>query len=248
MKKPTFHPFTWWIFSLTLATAVVRVNAPWFAITAVGVMSVIVFTTRENAPWGRSFNWTLKLAIWIITVRAVIGILIGVPIPGTVLFRLPVLPLPHWMPGIRIGGDVTFERLSSSLSEGVVICSMIVIFGAAASLTSPHRLLRVLPIYLYEFGVSVVIATSVLPQLVSAVSRIRMAQRLRGQRTRGLKSFKRIAIPLLEESLARSLDLAAAMDSRGYGISRKRSRYRPINWARIDVAVIAAGLLVVGLS
>ena len=101
---------------------------------------------------------------------------------------------------------------------------------------------------MYEFGVSVVIATSVLPQLVSAVSRIRMAQRLRGQKTRGLKSFKRIAIPLLEESLARSLDLAAAMDSRGYGISKKRSRYRPIKWARIDAAVIAAGLLVVGLA
>ena len=248
MTRPTFHPLTWWIFSLALATSVVRVNSPWFALTAVGVMSAIVFFARENAPWGRSFNWTLKLALWIIAVRAAIGVLIGVPIPGTVLFKVPVLPLPHWMPGIRIGGDVTLERLSSSISEGVVICAMIVIFGAAASLTSPHRLLRVLPIYMYEFGVSVVIATSVLPQLVSAVSRIRMAQRLRGQKTRGLKSFKRIAIPLLEESLARSLDLAAAMDSRGYGISKKRSRYRPIKWARIDTAVIAAGLLVVGLA
>ena len=248
MKKLTFHPLTWWIFSLTLAAAVVRVDTPGFALMVVGVMSAVVFTQRENAPWGRSFNWTLKLALWIIAVRAIIGVLIGVPIPGTVLFKVPILPLPHWMPGIRIGGDVTLERLTSSVSEGVVICAMIVIFGAAASLTSPHRLLRILPIYLYEFGVAVVIATSVLPQLVSAVSRIRMAQRLRGQRTRGVRSFKRIAIPLLEESLARSLDLAAAMDSRGYGISKKRSRYRPIKWTSIDYGVIAVGLLVVGLS
>lgn len=248
MKKLTFHPLTWWIFSLALAAAVARVNTPSYALLIVGVMSAIVFTQRDNAPWGRSFNWTLKLAIWIISVRAVIGVLIGVPIPGTVLFRIPILPLPHWMPGIRIGGAVTIERLSSSISEGIVICAMLVIFGAAASLTSPHRLLRVLPIYLYEFGVTVVIATSVLPQLVSSVSRIRMAQRLRGQRTRGLKSFKRIAVPLLEESLARSLDLAAAMDSRGYGTSKKRSRYRPIKWARIDTAIITAGFLVVGLS
>ncbi|MEI7540732.1 MAG: energy-coupling factor transporter transmembrane component T [Actinomycetes bacterium] len=248
MKKPTFHPLTWWIFSLALAIAVARVNTPWYALAAVGVMSAIVFAARENAPWGRSFNWTVKLALWIVTVRAVIGVLIGVPIPGTVLFKVPILPLPHWMPGIRIGGNVTLERLSSSISEGIVICAMLVIFGAAASLTSPHRLLRVLPIYLYEFGVSVVIATSVLPQLVSSVSRIRMAQKLRGQKTRGLKSFKRIAIPLLEESLARSLDLAAAMDARGYGISKKRSRYRPIKWARIDTAVIVTGFLMVGLS
>ena len=248
MKKLTFHPLTWWIFALTLATAVARVNTPCFALLAVGVMSVIVFTQRENAPWGRSFNWTLKLALWIIVVRALIGVLIGVPIPGTVLFRTPILPLPHWMPGIRIGGDVTLERLTSSVSEGIIICAMIVIFGAAASLTSPHRLLRVLPVYFYEFGISVVIATSVLPQLVSAVARIRMAQRLRGQKTHGLQAFKRIAVPLLEESLARSLDLAAAMDSRGYGISKQRSRYRPIKWARIDFAIVATGLLVVGLS
>jgi energy-coupling factor transporter transmembrane protein EcfT len=152
------------------------------------------------------------------------------------------------MPGIRIGGAVTLERLSSSISEGIIICAILVVFGAAASLTSPHRLLRVLPVYVYEFGVSVVIATSVLPQLVSALSRIRMAQRLRGQKTHGVKAFKRIALPLLEESLARSLDLAAAMDSRGYGINKKRSKYRPIKWARVDAAIVLAGLAIVGLS
>ena len=247
MKKLSFHPLTWWIFSGAVAVAIARVNSPVFAIAAVGVMSVIVFTQRDDAPWGRSFNATLKLSAWIIAIRTIIGVLIGVPIPGTTLFTIPVLPLPSWMPGIRIGGAVTLERLSSSISEGI-ICAILVVFGAAASLTSPHRLLRVLPIYLYEFGISVVIATSVLPQLVSAVSRIRMAQRLRGQKTHGVKAFKRIAIPLLEESLAKSLDLAAAMDSRGYGISKKRSKYRPIKWARVDLAVVIAGLSVVALS
>ena len=169
MKKLSFHPLTWWIFSGALAFAITRVNSPVFAIAAVGVMSVIVFTQRDDAPWGRSFNATLKLSAWIIAIRTIIGVLIGVPIPGTTLFTIPVLPLPSWMPGIRIGGAVTLERLSSSISEGVIICAILVVFGAAASLTSPHRLLRVLPVYLYEFGISVVIATSVLPQLVSAV-------------------------------------------------------------------------------
>jgi energy-coupling factor transporter transmembrane protein EcfT len=248
MKKLSFHPLTWWIFSAAVAFAIARVNSPVFAIAAVGVMSVIVFTQRDDAPWGRSFNATLKLSVWIIAIRAIIGVLIGVPIPGTTLFTIPTVPLPSWMPGIRIGGTVTLERLNSSLSEGIIICAILIVFGAAASLTSPHRLLRVLPVYVYEFGISVVIATSVLPQLVSAVSRIRMAQRLRGQKTHGVQAFKRIALPLLEESLARSLDLAAAMDSRGYGINKKRSKYRPIKWERVDAAVVLAGLAVVGLS
>lgn len=227
--------------------SVIRVDNAIFSIACVGAVAVVVFTLREDVPWAKSFNWTLKLSAWILVVRTVIGIAIGVPIPGTPLFTVPIVPLPDWMPGIRIGGTVTWERLSSSITEGLLICSIIVIFGAAASLTSPHRLLRVIPIYIYEFAVAVVIATSVLPQLVSSVKRIRMAQRLRGQKTRGFSSWKRVAIPLLEESLARSLDLAASMDSRGYGVSKKRSRYRPISWRLKDslVVISAVGLVVI---
>lgn len=222
--------------------SVIRVDNTIFSITCVGVVAVAVFTFRENVPWAKSFDWTLKLSAWILIVRTLIGITIGVPIPGTEIFRVPIVPLPSWMPGIRIGGSVTLERLTSSVTEGLLICSIIVIFGAAASLTSPHRLLRVLPVYIYEFAVAVVIATSVLPQLVGSVKRIRMAQHLRGQSTKGFTSWKRVAIPLLEESLARSLDLAAAMDSRGYGVSKKRSRYRPIAWHLKDSLVVVSSL------
>jgi energy-coupling factor transport system permease protein len=248
MKKPSLHPLTWWIWAGLLAIAIVRFQSTVLTLLCVGAVAGLVFWLREDAPWGKSFSWTLKLSLWILFVRTLIGILIGVPIPGTTLFTLPIIELPSWMPGIRIGGAVTSERLSSATSEGILICAIILIFGAAASLTSPHRLLRILPVYVYEFGVSVVIATSALPQLVTSVSRIRQAQMLRGQSLRGFRSWKRIAIPLLEESLARSLDLAAAMDSRGYGISRKRSRYRPIKWRYMDYLVILSAISVVGLS
>ncbi|CAB4596726.1 MAG: hypothetical protein F2703_03910 [Actinobacteria bacterium] len=248
MKKYSLHPLTWWLWSFAIAISVARVNTPLFAIIAVGVVGMVVLSQREDAPWGKSFNWTLKVALWILSIRTIIGISIGVPIPGTTLFTLPRIPLPDWMPGIRIGGAVTLERFSSALSEGVIICAIIVIFGAAASLTSPHRLLRVLPIAMYEFGVAVVIATSVLPQLVTSVARIRQAQRLRGQNLRGFASYRRLAIPLLEESLARSLDLAAAMDSRGYGVNRTRTRYRPIQWTVSDTAIVLSGIVMVGLS
>ena len=248
MKKPSLHPLTWWIWAGLLAIAIVRFQSTVLTLLCVGAVAGLVFWLREDAPWGKSFSWTLKLSLWILFVRTLIGILIGVPIPGTTLFTLPIIELPNWMPGIRIGGAVTSERLSSAVSEGILICAIILIFGAAASLTSPQRLLRILPVYVYEFGVSVVIATSALPQLVTSVSRIRQAQMLRGQSLRGFRSWKRIAIPLLEESLARSLDLAAAMDSRGYGISRKRSRYRPIKWRYTDYLVILSAISVVGLS
>ncbi len=242
MRKPSLHPFTWWLWAIGLAIAIVRFDSTWFTVACVGAVAIVVYLCRDDAPWAKRFNWTLKLSLWILAVRTFIGITIGVPIPGTEIFRVPIVPLPSWMPGIRIGGSVTLERLTSSVTEGLLICSIIVIFGAAASLTSPHRLLRVLPVYIYEFAVAVVIATSVLPQLVGSVKRIRMAQRLRGQSTKGFTAWKRVAIPLLEESLARSLDLAAAMDSRGYGVSKKRSRYRPISWRIKDSLVVVSSL------
>lgn len=248
MKKLALHPLTWWIWSFAIAISVARISSPIFSIATVGVVSLIVFSQRDDAPWGKSFSWTLKVAGWILLIRTFVAVTIGVSIPGTTLFTLPRLPLPEWMPGIRIGGAVTLERISSALSEGLTICAIIVIFGAAASLTSPHRLLRVLPIYLYEFGVTVVIATSVLPQIVTSVARIRQAQRLRGQSQKGFASYRRVAIPLLEESLARSLDLAAAMDARGYGMNRKRSRYRPITWRLIDSTIVLSALFVLVLS
>jgi energy-coupling factor transport system permease protein len=55
------------------------------------------------------------------------------------------------------------------------------------------------------------------PQLVTDAARARAARRLRGQPDRGLRSVRATAVPVLEGALERSLALAAAMDSRGYG-------------------------------
>jgi energy-coupling factor transporter transmembrane protein EcfT len=198
----------------------------------------------DGSPWNATFNWSLRIATFIIAVRAIVGILIGVPIPGTELFRLPILQLPSWMPGIRIGGVVTAERLTSSLHEGIIIAAIIILFGAASALTSPHKLLRVLPFFIYEIGITLVIAASVFPQLVQSLQRIRKAQRLRGIEKVGIRN---LALPLLEEALTRSLQLAESMDSRGYGVSRRRSRYRPAPWNLRDSVILVFALLTAGV-
>ncbi|MDP1720280.1 MAG: energy-coupling factor transporter transmembrane component T [Candidatus Nanopelagicaceae bacterium] len=238
----SLHPLTWWIWAGALAISVARQSSVLMSIAIVGVVAVVVIFKSEDAPWSHSFKWALKLGLWIFTIRTLTGILIGVPIPGRTLFSIPVLPLPSWMAGIRIGGNVTLERLSLTAHEGVMLAAIVALLGAAASLSSPHRLLRSLPIMVYEFGVAVVIATSLIPQLVTSTVRIREAQRLRGQNVRGLKSWKRVALPLLEDSLSRSLELAAAMDARGYGFSKRRSRYRPNSWHIPEILICLVAL------
>jgi hypothetical protein len=243
MRKQ-LHPLTLWMSAILLAVGVVALDNAWIALAIVGAVAFLVYIRRDGSPWNRSFNLSLRIGATILAIRTVVGILIGVPIPGTILFRLPILDLPSWMPGIRIGGAVTLERLSSSLHEGVIIATMIALFGAATSLTSPHKLLRVTPSFIYEIGITLVIATSLFPQLAVSARRIRVAQKLRGIEKFRIRS---IALPLLEESLARSLQLAAAMDARGYGVSRKRSRYRPQPWLMRDNYVVLATLFTAGV-
>ena len=239
MKKP-LHPLTLWICAILLAIGVVALDNAFIALAIVGAVALLVYIRRDGSPWQRSFLFSIRVGAVILAIRTVVGILIGVPIPGTKLFTLPILDLPSWMPGIRVGGVVTLERLSSSLHEGVIIATMIALFGAATSLTSPHKLLRVTPTFIYEIGITLVIATSLFPQLATSARRIRTAQKLRGMEKIHIRS---IAIPLLEESLSRSLQLAAAMDARGYGMSSKRSRYRPQPWLmRDNFILILTGL------
>jgi energy-coupling factor transport system permease protein len=243
----SLHPLTWWIWSLLIIGAVIGADSGWLAGSAMAAAAILVWRFAAAAPWAKSFWFSLKIGVFILIIRTIVGVLIGVPIPGTKLATLPIVPLPHWLAGIRIGGVITQERLLSSIHEGLIIVAVISLFGAAVSLTSPHKLLRVTPVAIYEFGVATVIATSALPNLVQSVSRIRRARALRGDEK---PSWRSIALPLLEDSLSRSLELAAAMDARGFGVSRKRSRYRPMTWHGVDSAIVltSAALLAVTLA
>jgi energy-coupling factor transport system permease protein len=243
----SLHPLTWWIWSLLIISAVIGADSGWLAGSAMAAAAILVWRFAAAAPWAKSFWFSLKIGVFILIIRTIVGVLIGVPIPGTKLATLPIVPLPHWLAGIRIGGVITQERLLSSIHEGLIIVAVISLFGAAVSLTSPHKLLRVTPVAIYEFGVATVIATSALPNLVQSVSRIRRARALRGDEK---PSWRSIALPLLEDSLSRSLELAAAMDARGFGVSRKRSRYRPMTWHGVDSAIVltSAALLAVTLA
>src|SRR5207302_8616094 len=101
------------------------------------------------------------------------------------------------------------------------------------SLASPYRLLRSMPAVLYELGVAVTVALSFAPQATVSAQRVREARRLRGRPSRGLSGLRGMAVPVLEIALERSLELAASMDSRGYG------RRAPIAPARRRLAQVA---------
>jgi len=241
--RSRIHPLAWWAWAIILSVALFTSAEPWFAAGLVVAATILVKAYKEITPWSRSFAVAMKFVAVILVIRMVIAVLIGVPIPGTTIFTLPTLQLPEWIAGIRLGGPVTSERLTSTLGEVMIIVGVVALFAAATSLTSPHRLIRAIPLAFYQLGLVLTIATSVFPQFVVAIRRITLARRLRGQEVRGLRHWRKIAIPLLEEALERSLDLAAAMESRGFGQRIRRSSYRPDGWGAVESAILASSLI-----
>lgn len=233
------HPLAWWGWGIFLACASVRAHDSTISLTLVAAVAIVVYLRRGNSLWSSTFTWAVRFAGFAVAIRLFFGLLIGIPMPGKILFTLPEIHLPSWLVGIRVGGEVTQQRLSSTVFEAITLASLILFFAAASSLASPHRLIRSLPSAFYELTVFATITASVLPQLVSAIYRIRLAKRLRGQRSHGLKSWRSIALPLLESCLERAMDLAASMESRGYGYSKKTSRYRPEKWKLPELLILA---------
>ncbi|MEE1928554.1 CbiQ family ECF transporter T component [Streptomyces sp. TRM 70351] len=217
-RATALHAGAWWVWALGLAAAASRTTNPLLLALLVAVAGYVVAARRTDAPWARSYAAFLRLGLLVLGIRLVFALVLGSPVPGTVvLFTLPEVPLPGWAQGVRIGGRVTAEGLYFALCDGLRLATLLVCVGAANALASPARLLKSLPGALYEAGVAAVVAMTLAPSLVADVTRLRAARRLRGRRDTGVRSVLHVALPVLEGALERSVALAAAMDARGYG-------------------------------
>ncbi|MEU6800274.1 energy-coupling factor transporter transmembrane component T [Streptomyces neyagawaensis] len=234
------HPLAWWLWALGLGTAASRTTNPLLLALLIAVAGYVVATHRTDAPWARSYTAFVKLGLAVLVIRLAFAVVLGSPVPGThTLLTLPEVPLPDWAQGIRLGGRVTAEGVLFALYDGLRLAALLICVGAANALANPARLLKSLPGALYEAGVAVVVAMTFAPHLVADVQRLRAARRLRGRPDRGIRGLLQVGLPVLEGALERSVALAAAMDSRGYG----RTAEVPTRVRRTTAALTLGGLL-----
>ena len=211
------HPGAWWLWALGLATAASRTTNPLVLALLIAASAVVVRARRPDAPWARSFTLFLILGAVVVVIRVATQIVFGTGATGPLLFTLPQLGMPDFMAGVSIGGPVYLGDVVYGFIDGLRLAALLICLGAATALASPSRMLKAVPAALYELGVAVVVALSFTPQLASDIVRVRAAQRLRGRSVRGLRGWWSAVVPVVNGSLERSVQLAAAMDSRGYG-------------------------------
>lgn len=211
------HPLAWWGWALGLAVAASMTTNPLLLGLLVGVIWFVVSERRTASPWARAFRLYVTLGLVVIAFRVVLHVLVGLKVGTIVVLPLPSIALPSWAAGINLLGTVYLEGWLAAVLLGVQLAVLIIAIGGAVALANPKRLLRSLPNALHEVGTAVVVAISVAPQLADSVQRVFRARLLRGDAERGLRAVPRVALPVLQDTLDRSLLLAAAMESRGYG-------------------------------
>ncbi len=211
------HPCAWWVWALGMATAASRTTNPLLLGLVLAVVAFVVSARRTDAPWAKGFKAYLYMGLFIIFARVIFRVLFDANNGEHVLFTLPEIPLPEAAAGIKIGGAVSLEAILAALYDGLRLATLLICLGAANVLANPKRLLKSIPSALYEMGVAITVALTVAPQLVESAQRVYRARKLRGEAGRRTRLFREVVVPVLTDALDRSLLLAAAMDSRGYG-------------------------------
>ncbi|MGZ4599316.1 MAG: energy-coupling factor transporter transmembrane component T [Oryzihumus sp.] len=239
------HPVAWWVWGVGLAAAASRTTNP-FLLLLIGAVAAWVVLERRELGASNAFAGFLVIGLVAVGLRVLMAALLGGGVTGrVVLFRLPEVPLPAWTAGVRLGGAVTLEGVLAAAYDGLRLAAILACLGATNVLASPRRLLRYVPATLYDVGTAVVVALTYAPQMVEDAGRVRAARRLRGHSGRGLREMARLAVPVLEGALDRSLALAASMESRGYGRAVHRtpaSRRRASALTVLGLLGVVAGL------
>jgi energy-coupling factor transport system permease protein len=232
-----------WLAWLIAAVAVAGLTTnPLYLLLALLAATLVFLACHGDTPLARAYRlfFLAGLAIWagyilfsVVTVGGARG--------RTVLVELPTLTLPALLGGITLGGPITAEDLAWGAARGLRIWTLLTIFGAFNALVNHYRLLRLAPRSFFHAGLAVTIAVSFVPQALRAIVEIVESQRVRGHRFRGPRSYMPLAAPLLASSLEKSIQLAEALDARGYG----RTRAADAQAGRRQAALIG-GLLLVG--
>jgi energy-coupling factor transport system permease protein len=139
--------------------------------------------------------------------------------------------------------DLTSEELRVALFQGLRLTAVALAFAAYALLLDHDRLVQAAG-FARRSVLTVALATRLVPTLERDAAGLVEALRGRGVEVSGLRGRARLVSPLLAGSLERALNLAEAMEARGYGRPGATRSPRP-SWGGRERLALALGTLAV---
>jgi energy-coupling factor transport system permease protein len=173
------------------------------------------------------------------TAASAVALFVVTPFVATigshVLWAGPIVPVLGQL-------DVTTEELRSAALNALRLASVGLAFAAYALLLDHDRLLQAV-----RFARPLALATRMLPTLERDAAGFVEALRGRGLDVSGVRRRAALLSPLLASSLERGLNLAEAMEARGYG-RPGRTRVAQPEWHAVDVAALIAAAALVAVA
>jgi energy-coupling factor transport system permease protein len=231
-----FHTWTWVLWLVAAAAPAFVMRNPLYLALLLGATWLLYTTLGRTTPMGSSWGSFVKLGVFLFALAIPFNAL-SIHIGQIVLFNLP----ESWP---IIGGPITLEAVIAGAVSGLALLTILFVFAAFNAVVDHYQLLRATPSFLFQAGVVISIAITFVPQMVISAREIRQAQRIRGHRFRGLRDLLPLVIPLLANSLERSIQLAETMEARGFGSavslpSRRRALLSQLGLLAALVGVLA---------
>jgi energy-coupling factor transport system permease protein len=215
-----------------LACAALVLSAP----LALAAVTLAIAGAALGAGVGRELRRAALFALPLVGAIALINALVsreGV----TVIARLGDLPVVGHT-------DVTLEATVYGAVLGLRAMALILCGALYTAAVDPDRVLRLFRRVSFRSALTATLATRMVPVLIRDSRRLADAQRCRPGRPPSRAQLMRAATAGL---LDRALDVAAALEVRGYGAARRPPR-APAPYSRHDVAFAFAAVAVPGLA
>jgi energy-coupling factor transport system permease protein len=190
-SRRELHPVTWWVFGLAAAFLATTTTNLIQLLTHSLVCVALVLVLQRSAKALIQLRLFLILALGVVLIRVIFRIIFGTE--------------------LNLLADI-----SAGAGDGLRLAAIILSIAVANAMANPRKLLKYTPGALYEIAASISVALNLVPELIASLQRVRRASLIRG-RSKGLRALKSIVIPVLEDSLERSMQLAASMSARGFG-------------------------------
>lgn len=199
----------------------------------------LVITARAGKEWASFIKLALYLCIAIIVINALLNYN-GAHILYQAPFRVPVVGIP----------TITLEAVVFGVAMCLRLLAIISAFAVITLTVHPDDImLAMIKLKLpYKSVLITSLSTRFMPTLIDDVERITDVQRSRGLELNGGGLFKRvknrihIIMPLLSNSLDRTVQVAEAMESRAFGSGNNRTYYRDIKLSTTDIISLLLAL------